>query len=69
MKSLKLNQIENNRLSEKEMFHIVGGKLCGCGCAYADSGGSSQIDNGHANYDGGKFSTEMGKEYLIVKDK
>ena len=56
MKSLKVNQIEKNNLSEKEMQHIAGGKpagMCGCGCMYEGHGGSSSMDNGQANADTG----------------
>lgn len=56
MKSLKVNQIEKNNLSEKEMQHIVGGKpagMCGCGCMYEGQGGSSSMDNGLANAETG----------------
>lgn len=51
MKTLKLNQIEKNRLSEKMMNQLVGGAVgCGCGCQYAgEGGGSSHADNGNAN--------------------
>ncbi|MEG1586768.1 MAG: TIGR04149 family rSAM-modified RiPP [Bacteroidales bacterium] len=63
MKNLKANQIEKNRLSEKEMGHLTGGEsgMCGCGCAYEGKGGSSTMDNGLANADlgldtGDKFS-------------
>lgn len=58
MKKLKLNQIEKNILTEKEMNIISGGLItCGCGCNYAGSGGgSSTMDNGNANKAGGKFS-------------
>ncbi|WP_418683803.1 TIGR04149 family rSAM-modified RiPP [Alistipes putredinis] len=56
MKSLKVNQIEKNNLSEKEMQHIAGGQhegMCGCGCMYEGQGGSSTMDNGLANADTG----------------
>ena len=53
MKDLKLNKIAKNRLTEKEMENTKGGavvkKLCGCACAYANSGGSSTDANRSAN--------------------
>ena len=40
-------------LNEKKMKAVKGGRYCCCACAYADSGGSSTVDNRDANYDGG----------------
>ncbi len=59
MKKLKLTN-----LSRKELEKIRGGylvivtpdKCCGCGCYYANSGGSSTNDNGDANFKGGLWS-------------
>lgn len=71
MKSLKLNQLDSQRLAEKEMKHISGGEgtpsyfyrhdpacncnilVCACGCQYSNAGGSSNADNGNANYKSG----------------
>lgn len=51
MKTLKVNKIEKNYLSVKEMTQLKGGDtwICSCSCLYADKGGSSTRDNGHAN--------------------
>ena len=43
------------KISKKELKNIKGG-FCGCGCYYADCGGSSSDNNGSANYAGGKTS-------------
>ncbi|MCI1779802.1 MAG: TIGR04149 family rSAM-modified RiPP [Bacteroidales bacterium] len=52
MKKLKLTNLENNNLSEKEMNNLRGGNwTCGCSCYYANSGGSSSGDNADANAD------------------
>jgi natural product precursor len=56
MKSLKVNRIEKENLSEKEMNQVRGGNTCGCGCLYADKGGSSTYDNANANLADNKFS-------------
>ena len=68
MKSLKLNQLDSQRLAEKEMLNVTGGqggwrydigpngtytRYCTCGCAYENNGGSSTEDNNNANYSGG----------------
>ncbi|GHV34138.1 hypothetical protein FACS1894178_1050 [Bacteroidia bacterium] len=59
MKNLKLNKLEERNLSEKQMNHIKGGGVgdpCGCGCCYADSGGSSVADNAWSNSQSGLVS-------------
>jgi len=59
-KMLKLNE-----LNKREMTIIRGGNIecgssgtafCGCGCQYANEGGSSQSDNMGANKSGGYYS-------------
>lgn len=53
MKSLKLNSLSSEKLSEKESKEIKGGfemsENCSCACAYADNGGSSSHSNFGAN--------------------
>lgn len=49
MKSLKINKLEKENLSRKQMSNIVGGRICRCGCKYANDGGSSTNGNGMAN--------------------
>lgn len=62
MKTIKLNKLQANLLSEREMKYIsgaqaaTGGGLCGCGCCYAGNGGSSTVDNACANADHGYHS-------------
>lgn len=59
MENLKLNSLAKNKLEKKELCNTTGGhnikaeSLCGCGCRYADNGGSSTNDNACANADGG----------------
>jgi len=66
MKNLKLNNLAQQNLSNKEMNAVRGGECtCGCGCLYAGSGGSSTSANANANKSGGKFSEE---NYLIFCD-
>ncbi|MDR1847797.1 MAG: TIGR04149 family rSAM-modified RiPP [Bacteroidales bacterium] len=56
MKTLKLNAIASNNLSEVEMNHLKGGeRCCCCSCSYAGSGGGSSIAaNSTANYNIGE---------------
>ena len=57
--NLKLNTLANQNLDSKEMTAIRGGGtpgICGCACAYANSGGSSSSANGSANNASGLFS-------------
>jgi natural product precursor len=54
LKVLKLNQLSNANLDNRHMNSVKGGsRCCVCGCAYADSGGSSSVDNNLANVAGG----------------
>lgn len=67
MKSLKVNRIEKEILSNKEMQHIAGGQqegMCGCGCMYEGQGGSSTMDNGLANAETGAWS---GDKFICIK--
>jgi natural product precursor len=41
IKGLKLNQLNNSELSERELQGLKGGAVCGCSCYYAGKGGSS----------------------------
>ena len=43
------------KLSERKLKVVKGGHCC-CACLYADSGGSSMLDNMHANEKGGLHS-------------
>ena len=50
LSKIKLNHLNDDGLKEREMNTLRGGRLCGCGCNYADSGGSTEVYNGGANY-------------------
>lgn len=50
LKKIKLNDLNDAELRDREMNALYGGRGCGCGCNYADSGGSSISDNGNANH-------------------
>ena len=71
MKKIKLNKLEENDLSKREMNQIKGGvRVCSCGCAYAgEPGGSSTSDNGNANVqigDHGGWSPDVPYEDQII---
>jgi natural product precursor len=66
MKNIKLNAIEANKLKEKQMNNLKGGSpgtCCGCACAYANQGGSSDAANGNANKASGLNSPQSIKRY------
>jgi len=51
MKTLKLNKLQANQISVRDIKRIVGGEgECCCGCFYANNGGSSTSDNFNANF-------------------
>lgn len=52
LKKIKLNGLNDAELRDREMNALNGGfeRVCGCGCHYAGSGGSSIGDNADANY-------------------
>ncbi len=58
------NRLKLTSLSKKELERMKGGYIiygdenhvCGCGCYWAGSDGSSTDDNKNANYSGGKYS-------------
>lgn len=50
IKKFKLNALSSEALRQKEMDAIVGGKSCGCSCAYENHGGSTTSANMYANY-------------------
>jgi natural product precursor len=57
MKNLKLNQLAQQNLSNKEMNAVKGGGSCCCGCLYqGQPGGSTSNANCLANTDGGLSS-------------
>lgn len=68
MKKLKLNSLNNERLSEKETQKIMGGNVCGCSCWAAGQGGSSSNNNGRANAHGGIGHSIKGENYLYTEN-
>jgi natural product precursor len=62
-KKLKLNVLNANSLSERELNQMKGGKSCSCGCQHANSGGSSVNANRGANYAGGLHTSYPIKAY------
>jgi natural product precursor len=61
-KNIKLNNLAQNAMKNKEMNTVKGGwcdgpdACCGCACKYAGSGGSSIAANRDANAAGHLFS-------------
>ena len=55
---IHLMNMEKKKLSPKQMKNVLGGMpgVCGCGCCYQGSGGSSEADNGDANINSGYHS-------------
>ena len=54
MKNLKLFQLSQTEMDEREMKQYRGGNNCGCGCKNV-----SKADNYNANWSGNKY-TEQG---------
>lgn len=74
-KSIKLSNLAEQTLAEKEMAAIAGGdrKSCECACYYEDKGGANTNDNMNANYAGDKDSErgcnrviKEGEDYSVV---
>ncbi|MDD7455373.1 MAG: TIGR04149 family rSAM-modified RiPP [Bacteroidales bacterium] len=75
MKKLKLNEVERDRLLSSEMLHFMGGiqqsvceanaPSCSCSCYYANSGGSSIVDNSNANAVNGYHSENGDNQYIV----
>jgi natural product precursor len=63
MKTMKLNALENQSLSNREMKAVRGGENCGCGCKYENNNGSSTSANNSANSAGGLHSPGTGGNY------
>lgn len=68
MKSIKVNQLEKNNLSENEMQSVKGGNVCKCSCYYRNVGGSSIEANGPANWVGNKNSIHNTADAAIMVD-
>lgn len=59
LEKIKLTELADAELNEREMCRILGGGTpgcCQCGCHYATSGGSSTSTNDSANDAGGLVS-------------
>ena len=41
---LVLNQISKKELTQRQLGRVKGGRACACGCCYANSGGSDNVD-------------------------
>ncbi|TVQ08149.1 MAG: rSAM-modified peptide [Bacteroidetes bacterium] len=65
MKSLKLNKINRNQLTAKQMNAVTGGGSCGCSCYWAGQNGSSTIDNGIENWKGRMSSLQGDNAFQI----
>ena len=52
-KNIKLSTLHRQVLEERQLNEVKGqgaeDRPCQCACAYADRGGSSNLDNGAAN--------------------
>ena len=49
LSKLKLNQLSDANLRDREMNGLRGGGTCACSCYYENSGGSSSSSNRDAN--------------------
>ena len=65
LKKLKLNQLLEDDLNNREMNSLKGGNTCSCSCYWADyPGGSSIADNRSANHSGGQTSQHGCNNYM-----
>ena len=56
---IKLNQLNEVEVNEKEMNRLIGGRnCCACGCETSDS-----VANNLANYDGNLMSPSGGTQH------
>lgn len=68
MKNIKLNSLTAEIVSRNEMNNISGGGECGCGCHYANSGGSSSGVNMVYNGASGGLHSTGGSDLFIADD-
>lgn len=63
LKRLKLSQLSDTEMKEREMNMLKGGTSynCSCGCLSYNTGGSSTADNQKSNIDGGFYTPGYGK--------
>lgn len=64
LKRLKLSDLSDKSLKDKEMNALRGGNCCTCSCYWEDRGGSSSSDNSSSNYQFDGYSTEGCNEYV-----
>lgn len=72
LKKIKLSNQIDCELKEREMYMLRGGNkeepnVCACGCAYAESGGSSSKDNAVANIEKG-LSSDSGNIQCFIEN-
>lgn len=60
---LKLSNLSDSNLKDKEMSSLIGGKECYCSCYWQGRSGSSVDDNVNANYVHGFDSKDGCNEY------
>lgn len=63
---IKLNNLAKNNLDNREMKELKGGNVCGCGCCYAGSGGSSTEANGSANNKSNYYSPNCDNQWFVT---
>lgn len=71
LKKIKLSNQIDCELKEREMYMLRGGNtedpnVCACGCAYADCGGSTTVDNASANMKYG-LSSDSGNIQCFIE--
>lgn len=64
LKRLKLSDLSDKSLKDKEMNALRGGNCCACSCYWEDRGGSSSSDNSSSNYQFNGESKEGCNEYV-----
>ena len=71
LKKIKLNKLSDDSLAQRQLQGIKGGDgdtlVCGCGCCYADMGGSPSHDNRDANFCYGLFSPGCENDWIVRK--
>ena len=64
LKRLKLSDLSDKSLKDKEMNALRGGNCCSCSCYWENQGGSSSSDNSGANYQFNGESKEGCNDYV-----
>ena len=68
LKRLKLSDLSDKSLKDKEMNALKGGNCCSCSCYWADKRGASVEDNTSSNYVGNLESVHGCNEYTECDD-